>query len=29
MDAASQLPDHLKGEFYGVLEELQMKDTLS
>ena len=29
MDAASQLPDHLKGEFYGILEELQVGDTLS
>lgn len=29
MDAASQLPEHLKGEFFQILEELQVGDTLS
>ena len=29
MEAAAQLPEHLKGEFYQVLEELQVKDTLT
>eukprot|EP00924_Labyrinthula_sp_SR-Ha-C_P013688 maker-scaffold_5-snap-gene-10.65-mRNA-1 protein AED:0.37 eAED:0.46 QI:93/0.5/0.33/1/0/0/3/0/119 len=29
MDAAAQLPDHLKGEFFQILEELQVGDTLT
>mmetsp|Transcript_2446 Transcript_2446/g.3124 ORF Transcript_2446/g.3124 Transcript_2446/m.3124 type:complete len:96 (+) Transcript_2446:261-548(+) len=29
MEAAQQLPDHLKGEFFQILEEMQVRDSVA